>query len=235
MKRWMVLFSALMLLMAACGGDDAASDDDTAGDGGATTTTLAASPTTSDDSSGEDPSDDGSQSDDMSADDADSDAGNDGGSSSSVSGLGEATVTINGETYFFGETGFPALRCDPDLFGVFFVFLQMVDADGNEILGGGSVDMVLLQPGTDPEELDQRNEARVNIEALDQEWIADEEDITERELEAGTSQVDSYTIDGNRVTGTATFYEENSYWASIGDPSNEVAVTQGTFEVTCAG
>jgi hypothetical protein len=228
MRRWVAAVAALLLAVSACGGSDEAASQDDASSGGGSTTTIAATPAAGggdqagdDSSSGGTPSDDGASGDDQGA--------------AAVSGIGRGSVTINGETYYFGETSFPALQCNPNLFGVFFVVLQMVDEQGNEIPGGGGLQLVLLQEGSDPEELDQRNEARVAIEALDQEWIADEEDIAERSLEAGTSQVDSYTIDGSRATGTATFYEENSYWASVGDASNAVNVTEGTFEVTCAG
>ncbi len=50
-------------------------------------------------------------------------------------------------------------------------------------------------------------------------------------LEAGMSQVDSYTISGNSVSGTATF-RENSHFASTGG-AGEVETAQGTFEATC--
>ena len=228
MRRWIAVVAALLLVVSACGGSDEAAVAGRCELGGGSTTTDGGIPAAGggdqpgDDSASEDtPSDDGASGDDQGA--------------ASVSGIGQASVTINGETYYFGETSFPALQCKPNLFGVFFVVLQMVDEQGNEIPGGGGLQLVLLQEGSDPEELDQRNEARVTIEALDQEWIADEEDIAERSLEAGTSQVDSYTIDGSRATGTATFYEENSYWASVGDAANVVEVVEGSFEVTCAG
>lgn len=221
MQRLILAIVVMLVALTACGGGG---DSSEAGDPEASTTAAAADPevTTSDTAPAAGDEEPGNEA----ADDSDSD---------SVSGIGEATLTINGETYFFGETSFPALRCDPNMFGVFFVVLPMVDEQGNAVPSGGGLELVLLQEGTDPEELDQRNEVRLDLDSLDQEWIADEEDIAERDLEPGTSQVDSYTIDGNRASGTATFYEENSYWASVGDPANEVATAQGTFEVTCAG
>lgn len=220
-RRWLALVCALVLALAACGGGEEAvpaddPDSAPAGDTG--------------DTGNEASDDDGEPVDPPPAEPSD-----DGGAPPpDVDGVGEATLTLNGETYFFGDDGFPVVRCEPDMFGVFFVVLQRVDEQGNAIEGGGGIEMVLLQPGTDPDVLDQRNEARAQLNELDEEWIADEEDIAERELEAGTSQVDFYTIDGTTVNGTATFYEENSYWASVGNPDNEVLVTEGEFQVTCA-
>lgn len=225
--RRRVLAAAFLLLIAACGGgDDAAQDDVAAGADAATTTTAAPVQSGGDSSSGGSQTDGGASEDDASG-------GDSGGAA--VSGLGVGSVTINGETYQFGDSGFPALQCNPDLFGVFFAVLAMVDDQGNEVADGGGLELVLLHPGSDPEELGQTNEARVRIGSLEEEWIADEEDIAERELDPGTSQVDSYTIDGDRASGTATFYEEETYWASVGDSSKTVSVTEGTFEVTCAG
>ena len=153
-------------------------------------------------------------------------------SPSDVSGVGEGTATINGQTRFFGDAGFPALRCEPDMFGIFFVFLQEVDESGAEV-SGGSLALTLLLEGTDPEVVGQDNEAHLKVD--DQDWIADPQDIVERGLEAGTSQVDSYTVTGNSVSGTATFYEEESYYATTGGSSDPVVTAQGSFEVTCSG
>jgi hypothetical protein len=149
-----------------------------------------------------------------------------------VVGVGEGTAIINGETYLFGDAGFPAVRCEPDMFGLFLVFLQQVDESGAEI-PGGSLELTLLLEGSDPEVLGQDNTARLGIG--EQDWIADEEDIPERGLEPSTSQVDTHTIDGNTVSGSATFYEEESYYATTGGSSEPVVTAQGSFEVTCSG
>lgn len=138
-------------------------------------------------------------------------------------GEGTATVTVNGETYYFGDAGFPAIQCMPNFFGVMLGFLQRVDESGAEIASGGGFQFALLLPGTDPEIVEQLNELNLDLGDLEQEWIANENHITERGLDPNTSQVDSVSFDGNTATGTATVYEQLS---------QEVA--QLTFEVTCA-
>ena len=59
--------------------------------------------------------------------------------------------------------------------------------------------------------------------------MANQEKAELNGIPAGSSQVDSYEIDGDTITGTATFYEVNS---SYGD--GDLIVEQGTFEVTCS-
>lgn len=211
--KHLVAIAVLAVVVAACGGGETESDTGpdepgttttTAGASGATTTTAA-------------DADDGQSENPPPAD---------------VSGLGEGTVTINGETYLFGDAGFPAVQCQPDFFGVFFVALEQVDESGAAV-PGGSLQLTLLLEGTDPDVVGQNNEGRVLIE--DQEWIAEPEDIAERGLEAGTSQIDSYTVSGNSVSGTATFYEEESYFSTTGGSSDPILTAQGSFEVTCSG
>ena len=211
MKR-SVLVVAMVLVAAACGGGESASDNTPADDGASATTT-------SDPSSGTSASetDDGEPGDPA---------------PSGVSGIGEGTVTINGETYLFGEAGFPALQCEPDMFGVFFVVLQQVDSSGSEV-PDGLLTLTLLLEGTDPAVVGQDNTARLTIGGED--WIAEPEDIAERGLDPGTSQVDSYTIDGSSVSGTATFYEEESYFATTGGSTDPIVTAQGSFDVTCSG
>lgn len=203
---------AIALLATACGGGTGASEDDSAA---VTTTTIApeAAPSTVAQSSVSE--DDGSQP-----------------APADVAGIGEGTATINGNTYVFGDTGFAALRCEPDMFGAFFVFLLQVDESGAEV-PDGRLSLALLLEGSDPEELGQGNEANLSIDGQD--WIANEEDVAERGIEAGSSQVDSYVIEGNTVSGTATFYEEESYYATTGGSTDPIVTAQGTFEVTCSG
>lgn len=145
-----------------------------------------------------------------------------------------ATVTLAGETYTFGDTGFAAQQCNPDLFGVFFAVLYMLDDQGNPDIEGGVVNFTLLREGVDPEQVEQWPELTVSISDPDMEWIADEEKASELGIESGMSQVDSYTVEGNRATGTATFYESNSYWAMVGGQADEMDTAQGSFEVNCA-
>jgi hypothetical protein len=208
------LVITVALLVAACG--------DSGGDEGATdpqdmTTTADASATTQ--PSG---SDDGGSTDQ--------------GGSTDDSTNGDAhraSATIDGVTYTFGDTDFPAQQCSPDFFGVFFAVLYMVDDQGNPNIEGGNINLALLHEDADPAELDQWPEVNVSIQDPDLEWIAAERGSEGISIEPGISQVDSYTIDGNTASGTASFYERNSYWAVAGGQAEELVTATGTFEVTC--
>jgi len=135
------------------------------------------------------------------------------------------TLTVAGETYSFADTGFPGLQCMPSAFGVAFLSgLQLVDENGEGVQGNLAVNI----PFKGEEETAGILPAvRGNVGDL--EWIADPEHADRNSILQGSSQVDSYEIDGNTITGTATFYEENS---SFGQ--GDLIVEQGTFEVTCA-
>ena len=223
MNRILVL-GVSVVLAASCGGGDDDSADAATDERSADTTAQTAS-------SGDSESDPESESESTTtpttaAAPASGDA---------VSGIGSASVTIEGATYYFGETSAPAPQCKPDLFGVYLVNLPMVDEGGNEIPSGGRLSLVLLRDGVDPDEVDQLPEAALTIAELDEEWIANEEALEMLGLEVGTSQIDSYTIDGNTASGTATLYEQNSYYAFLGGSADSVSTTQGTFEVTCRG
>lgn len=139
---------------------------------------------------------------------------------------GFGTVTIGDETWEFEAfESIPIAACDADFFGGFFAVLT----DGEDMmqpLNG----MTLTLPGgdfTDPPELS------VNIAVGGEaDWIADET-IYERnaDLPEGIG-VTSFSIDGGTATGTALFYEEESFLqfnAGLG----ELVTAEGTFEVTC--
>lgn len=98
MRRLTVMLAATLVVVAACAGGSAAdsvSPDATAA-----------------------PSNDGSSEDGPTTTDGVANNESPGGDTP-VSGLGKASLTINGETYLFGETSFPSLRCDPDNLGTF--------------------------------------------------------------------------------------------------------------------
>lgn len=57
-------------------------------------------------------------------------------------------------------------------------------------------------------------------------WIADAKDAEFRGIAAGSSQVDSFEIDGLRASGTATFIDT----FALGDSK---PVVEGTFEIAC--
>ncbi len=147
--------------------------------------------------------------------------------------MGTATVTLEGETIRFGETSFPALRCDPDLFGVFWVILGEVDEQGEEVPNGGGFSLIVLGEGTDSASVGQVPMAQLTLPARDQIWIADPEEIELSNLEPGTSQIDEYTIDGNRVTGSATFFDRETWFAYSAANAEDFLVAEATFEVTC--
>lgn len=135
-----------------------------------------------------------------------------------ASGVSTATVSIAGETYRFQETGFITETCDTNFFGGAQVILIMVDENGEPIVVDSqtsTLSIVLI-----PEDVDD-TPATVNLGTMDadRDWIADPESL----VVEGT-QVDSWSIDGNRIEGTATFA------STAGE-----GPTQGTFEVTCAG
>lgn len=49
------------------------------------------------------------------------------------------------------------------------------------------------------------------------------------------SQVDEFTVDGNRVSGTATFVDLNESDAFQGGAGDEPEPVSGSFSVNCAG
>ncbi len=135
------------------------------------------------------------------------------------------TLTVAGETYTFADTGFPGLQCMPASFNVAFLsFLMLVDENGEALQGG----LTVAVPFKGSEETAGILPA-VSGTVGDLEWIADPEHADLNGIPQGSSQVDSYEIDGNTITGTATFYEETS---SFGQ--GDLVVEKGTFEVTCA-
>lgn len=203
MKRLSVL-AVLILIIAACGGDSEGDGDDTSvPDEPATTAPQADEPDTPDATAAP-------------AGDAD-----DGGDAPDVEGVGVGTATIAGETYQFGDAGQPGLQCRADAFGAaFLAALQRVDGgDGVIVLGiplPGEEDTAGILP-------------ELEVRVGDISWMANEERAAERSIPAGSSQVDSYEVEGNTISGTATFYDDDSQF------TDELVVETGTFEVTCAG
>lgn len=206
MKR-LALLMILGLFVAACGGDSGDDATDTTAASGSEPTTTAVQ--ADDDAADDEPADTATTADQGSSE-----------SSSDVEGVGVGTATIGGETFEFGDAGQPGLQCLPDAFGVaFLAALQRLDGDGGISLGipfPGEEDTVGSQP-------------EIQVSADDDEWFANEEWAAERDIAAGSSQVDTYEIDGNTIRGTATFYNRD---AQFGEPEE---IETGTFEVTCAG
>ena len=186
MRRLLVLFAVLALVAAACGGGSSDDGDD----GGDQSTT----PTAADGNDGG--NDDGGN------DDGDSQSTpppNDDSGGSEGEGPSTGTVTINGETYEFSTEGATVAQCLPDLFGTMAVGIPL--ADGAD----GLLNIVALHEGTDPAVVEINNSVHVDIG--DTTWVADPEDvrIAGNPDYEGLSQVDSVEVNGNTVTGTATF------------------------------
>lgn len=212
--RLLVSIVGMALLIAACGGDSGdESTDATVAD--ATDTTAADA---SDTTTAPEPDDSGEATTTTTASDDGDDAG-------AAGGVSTGTVTVGGETYEFLDTGFPGIQCDPDAFGVAFLAgLQTEEATDGVV---GSLVVGIPFPG---EEETAGLMPEVQASVGDVEWIANPEHAELNGIPAGSSQVDAYEIDGNTITGTATFYERNS---SFGDAADLIVET-GTFEVTCA-
>lgn len=135
---------------------------------------------------------------------------------------GTASVTFDGmtvEVMSFEDA--LVQRCDPNFFGGFWVILL---SDPDPASQPDSVEMAF--PGgdyTDPPRL------RIITDAGESEWLADESDVPEG---APTPNI-QWTVEGNTVTGSATLYEENSYFAFNAGQTAELRTAEATFEATC--
>lgn len=201
--RRLALLLAVVLVVAACGGDSGGELD-----AGSETTQAAPGETTPDATPAPAEGDDDSDQDEP--------------SDTEGSGPSTATVTLGDETYEFSSEGAVVAQCLTDLFGIFSVQLPSVD-------GEGSVQIVALREGTDPEEVGEVNS--ISVDVGDDDWVADEADTTFTEsdvVEPGMSQVDSVEIDGSTVRGSASFVRLNSVFGG-----GDVETATGTFEATC--
>ena len=112
------------------------------------------------------------------------------------------TVTIGDTTYHLAIEADGT--CDPDYFGGFRAFMSHVDADGAPLAGGMTISVSAEADGIIAGGLDG---------VL---WsVATADD---------GSSIDSVDINGNRLTGTATFVS----------PDQQGEPVPGSFEVTCA-
>jgi hypothetical protein len=216
MKRLSTLVAALLVVLAACGG---ASDTVTEDVGDQTETTqVDTTQAVDDDGVTEETTPPADDSGDENADDSNDAEGE---------GPSTATVTLGDETYDFSTEGAPVAQCRTDLFGIYSVQLPLIDENG--AIADGSVAIVALREGTDPETVGEVNSVRLDIG--DEIWLADEasEVLTQTEgFEPGMSQVESVEIEGRTVRGTATFIRQGSLFGG-----GEVETLTGTFEATC--
>lgn len=208
-KRIAALSVVVVMAVAACGGSAPVSEEESSSD----VTSTMAPETTQGDSDGTamtttPPSDEA-----------------DGGSSP---GSNVATVTIGDTTWGFdADPEGPITDCDPAFFGAFWVVGEAED---------GSSLSLLLPPEGDPN-FDDPPSVRVADRATEADWTADVTLIETANyadvLSDGDSKVDSWTIDGNTVSGTATFVDENQIFAVLGGSADAVEPVTGSFEASC--
>lgn len=142
-------------------------------------------------------------------------------------GINLAVVEIGDNRYEVDVTPGSIQRCSPDFFGAFWA------------IGFTSEDMsstfeMLLSPENREELGMEPPYIRLTDPETDIDWRADPEHFTTTELPEGMSQVDSFTVDGNRVTGTATFIDVDAAFAALNGNGEMPEPVQGTFEVVCA-
>ena len=140
---------------------------------------------------------------------------------------GKASVTIGGETWEFELVeDVPIASCDSDFFGGFVALLMNAGASMTSPMD--TVGIAL--PGgnfTDPPEV------TINLNATSgEEWIADETIYEQNaDLPAGLG-VTSFSIDGSSASGTAVFFEQESFY-QFNAGNGDLVVEEGTFTVTC--
>jgi len=203
---WSLLLS-FVLAVAACGGDD---------DGGDAESVAATSAPTDAPSEPDAPattlSTDGGPSEESTDDPSPEEEPDDSGSAPAEN---MATVTIGDKTYEFDAEAHLVGRCDPNFFGAFWVIAA--PADGST----GNLEMLIVPEGDTSH--DETSKIKVGVEDIDgRDWRADEDGG--EGTPAGESGVVSATMEGNTVSGTASFVD---VYAGDG------ATAEGTFQVTC--
>jgi hypothetical protein len=216
LRKLLVAGLAGISVLAACGGSDevggtvdgaAPQATQPAADAAAPSTTTTAPPTTSGDAS----------------------SGVANGQPVASSGAENIVlVTIGDTTYEFDASPGTISDCNPDFFGAFFV--NGASADGDSV-------SLLLPPPDDPNFEDPPS-LRVKVNDGGADYTADPSILENGNyadvIDEGDSQVDSFTLDGNTASGTATFIDEQQIFAALGGTADDPEPIQGTFEVTCA-
>jgi hypothetical protein len=135
-----------------------------------------------------------------------------------------ATITVGAETWEFELSSVYPGGC-------------WVDANGIDT--GGSVDGDTLSVGFSATNLrPDGGDLIVTNDAAGERWMAreDRETMTTYHLlPDGSSQIDSITIDGGHITGTATFIEMNAAADAISTNEPLPASRTGTFDIRCPG
>lgn len=207
----LVMVVLVAFVVAACGGSDAEND--------------AESPTTTaqSDAQPDTPSDGSDTSDDSQTATTIGDIGD----YFDTAG-GTATATVGDDMYeFVLVEDHPIANCDSDFFGGFVAILANAGAD---IAKPTNLFSVTLPGGnfTDPPTLNLNLGASGGAE-----WSADETIYEHNpDLPAGIG-VTSFSIDGSTASGTATFFEQESFY-QFNAGNGDLVVADGTFTVTCA-
>jgi hypothetical protein len=135
-----------------------------------------------------------------------------------------AVIQIGDNRYEADVTPGAIQRCDPNFFGSFWVIGYI----GDDV--GATLEMLLSPDDLDEELGMDEPYVRVGDPEGGYDWQADPEFAATNDLPTGASQVDSFEVVGNRVTGTATFVDANAVYGG-----GEVESVPGTFEVVCSG
>lgn len=221
-RRYVVLVAVLVLVVAACGSSDEGGDEEASG--GGTETTAGSGGGSDDGANANTPSGEEST---ATTQDIVEEAEEQLEDAFDTAG-GMATVSIDDESWQFElSEEIPIAVCDADFFGGFVAILTTSGAD----LSGTPFDsMEVRLPGgdyTDPPYV------KVTLAINDElEWTADETIYEQSpDLPAGLGVTD-FSIDGGTASGTAVFYEEESFFqfnAGLAD----LSMAEGTFEVSC--
>lgn len=135
-------------------------------------------------------------------------------------GLNRATITVGDETYEFEWETTSIQLCDPDFFGG-FVAIAATTTDSD------SFDAEFAEEGT-PGFEDRAPRIEVSDADTGVHWTADPQETMGTMFESWPAKVDSFQLDGNRASGTATFVGETAF-------DEEPVGVPGTFDITCAG
>ena len=134
----------------------------------------------------------------------------------SSGGPNEAIITVGDQTFEFEWETSSIQLCDPDFFGG-FVAIAATTAEAD------SFDAEFAEEGTPGFE---DRSPRIEVSGAEMHWTADPDETSGTMHETWPAKVDSFEIDGNRVSGTATFVGNTE----IGE---EPVGIPGTFDITC--
>lgn len=135
-------------------------------------------------------------------------------------GLNRATITVGDQTYEFEWETSSIQLCNPDFFGGFVAIAATTSA-------ADSFDAEFAEEGT-PGFEDRAPRIEVSEADNGAHWTADPQETIAATYDSWPAKVDSFELDGNRASGTATFVGETAF-------DEEPVGVPGTFDITCAG